>query len=168
VLAKPLTLCDGKNMTKLTFTTMNDLQQEAEVLSMMQALYAEDEAASPVDQSRFAANIEFLAAHPSRGSIVLFREPDALVGYALLVPYWSNEFCGTLLYVDEMCVVPRARRRGIGTSFFSFIEKERPFEAVALALEVSPGNEDARWLYQSLGFRPRRNTILASRLEEIG
>ena len=70
--------------------------------------------------------------------IVLFRERDALVGYALLAPYWSNEFGGTLLFVDEMFVVPEARRRGIGERFFSFIEKRWPFEAVALALSQSP------------------------------
>ena len=69
-----------KNMTGLTFMVLSGLQEEPEVLSMMQALYAEDEADTPVDPSRFAGNLKFLAAHPSRGSIVLFRERDALVG----------------------------------------------------------------------------------------
>lgn len=155
-------------MTGLTFTIMNDLQQEAEVLSMMHALYAEDEAVSPVDQSRFAANVEFLVFHPSSGSIVLFRERETLVGYALLIPYWSNEFGGTLLYVDELFVVPEARRRGIGTAFLILIEKHRPFEAVALALEVSPGNASARRLYQSIGFHPSRNILLTRRLDQSG
>ena len=152
------------NMTGFTYTIMEGLQEEAKVLSMMQALYAEDEADTPADRSRFAANLEFLAAHPSCGSVVLFREWDALVGYALLVPYWSNEFGGTLLFVDEMFVVPEARRRGIGRSFFSFIEKLRPFKAVALAVEVSPRNAGARRLYESLGFRARENTVLTRSL----
>lgn len=65
---------------------------------------------------------------------------------------------------DEMFVVPEARRRGIGRRFFSFIEKRRPFEAVALALEASPRNAGARRLYESLGFRARENTVLTRRL----
>lgn len=142
------------------FTTMTDLRRLEEIVSMMRALYAEDEAASPVDQSRFAANIEFLVSHPSRGCIILFGEGGSLCGYALLVPYWSNEFGGTLLFVDELFVVPEARRRGIGRSFFKYLDEVRPFEAVALALEVSPGNKDAHRLYESLGFRPRGNSTL--------
>ena len=135
---------------------------------MMRALYTEDQAASPVDQSRFAANIEFLVSHPSRGRIVLFREGGSLCGYALVIPYWSNEFGGTLLFVDEMLVVPEARNQGIGRSFFKYLDEGRPFEAVALALEVSPSNNSARRFYESLGFRPRKNSTLTRRLGEGG
>ena len=63
-----------------------------------------------------------------------------------------------------MFVVPEARRTRIGTSFLNFIDKRRPFEAVALALEVSPRNAGARRLYESLGFRARENTVLTRRL----
>ena len=47
--------------------------------------------------------------------------------------------------------LPDARNRGIGRSFFRNLCKARPFEAIALALEVSPGNHRARRLYESLG-----------------
>lgn len=147
-------------MTKVDFRTMNDLRHKAELLAMMRALYSEDATASPADQSRFPLNIEFLVAHPSRGRIVLFSEGELLRGYALLIPYWSNEFGGTLLFVDEIFVTAEARNRGIGRSFFRFLAEQRPFDAVALALEVSPGNAGARRLYKSLGFTPRRNSVL--------
>lgn len=153
-------------MTPISFKTMRDLEYKTELLAMMHALYAEDEAASPVDQSCFPSNIISLIAQPSRGSIVLFREGDALQGYALLIPYWSNEFGGTLLYVDEIYVVAEARNRGIAKSFFKFLDEERPFHAVALALEVSPTNTRARGLYESLGFRDRRNSLLTYRLDQ--
>lgn len=64
--------------------------------------------------------------------------------------------------------LPDARNRGIGRSFFRNLDETRPFEAVALALEVSPGNHRARRLYESLGFRPRRNSTLTRRLGERG
>ena len=134
----------------------------------MRALYAEDKAASPVDQSRFATNIEFLVAHPSRGRIILFSDGGSPCGYALVVPYWSNELGGTVLFIDEMFVVPEARNRGIGRSFFKCLDEVRPFEAVALALEVSAGNKRARRLYESLGFRQRRNSVLTRSLPKKG
>ena len=151
-------------MTTVEFTTMSDLRYKAELLAMMGDLYAEDEAASPVDPSRFPVTIETLTNQPSRGRIVLFRESGLLRGYALLIPYWSNEFGGALLYVDEIFVIAEARNRGIAKSFFSFLKQERPFDAVALALEVSPSNAGARRLYESLGFGHRRNSVLTYRL----
>jgi hypothetical protein len=44
-----------------------------------------------------------------------------LLGYALLIPYWSNEFGGVLLFVDELFVLREVRNRGIGHSFFRFL-----------------------------------------------
>jgi GNAT superfamily N-acetyltransferase len=151
-------------MSTVNFNTMTDLRHREDVLTMMRSLYSEDQAASPVDPSRFPRTIEFLVAEPSRGRIVLFSENGILRGYALLIPYWSNEFGGTILFVDELFVVPEARNRGIGRSFFRFLEEQRPCEAVALALEVSPGNARARRLYESLGFEVRANSLLTRRL----
>jgi GNAT superfamily N-acetyltransferase len=130
---------------------------------MMQVLYAEDKSEFPVDQSRFAINVGTLVGMPSAGRIVLFRQGEHLCGYALLIPYWSNEFGGNVLFVDEMFVIPEARNRGIGRSFFKFLDQARPFEAVALALEVSPGNSGALGLYESIGFRRQRNFSLIHR-----
>ncbi len=155
-------------MTTVDFSTMNNLRHKAELVAMMRALYSEDEAASPVDQSRFPLNIKFLIAQPSRGRIVLFSEGGSLRGYALLIPYWSNEFGGTLLFVDEMFVIAEARNRGIGRSFSRFLDEERPFDAVALSVEVSPSNAGARRLYESLGFSHRTNSVLRYRLTDGG
>jgi len=149
-------------MTKIEFHEMNELRHEAEVLAMMRALYEED-ASSSVDPSGFPMTIEFLIAYPLRGRIILFSQGESICGYALLIPYWSNEFAGTVLCVDELFVAAEARNRGIGRNFFKFLEEAKPFNAVALALEVSPGNVGASRLYESLGFSQRRNSILMYR-----
>jgi ribosomal protein S18 acetylase RimI-like enzyme len=69
--------------------------------------------------------------------------------------------------VDELFVVTEARNRGIGRSFFRFLEKTRPFEAVALALEVSLANMGARRLYESIGFTQRKNPTLMYRFGTV-
>lgn len=145
-------------MDEISFHAMTDLEHEEEVAAMMRRLYDEDEAAHTVDVSRFPSSIRHLIAHPAAGQIILFCEGSQLRGYALLVPYWSNEFGGTLLFVDELFVVAEARNRGIGHSFFRYLEQQRPFGPVRLALEVSPGNSRGRRFYESLGFVPRRHS----------
>jgi ribosomal protein S18 acetylase RimI-like enzyme len=146
-------------MTSVDFFAMTDLEHQAKLVGMMSALYAEDEATSPVDHAHFPFSVQFLVANPSRGRVVLFSEGGTICGYALLIPYWSNEFGGILLFVDEIFVAPEARSRGIGSSFFRHLDRTRPFDAVALALEISPDNVRARGLYESLGFSYRRNSV---------
>ena len=154
-------------MTKVEFTQMADLRHKTEVLAMMEALYTEDRSLPPTDISKFPRTIDTLVAQPSRGRIVLFNEDGMPHGYALLIPYWSNEFGGTIVHVDEMFVVPASRNRGIGRNFFRFLDETRPFDAVALALEVSPANAGARRLYESLGFTLRENAALTYRFAEV-
>src|SRR5260370_10241078 len=119
---------------------MTDERSAPDVVAMMRAVYAEDGAASTADHRRFHLTIKRLLAEPSRGRIILISEGAAILGYALLIPFWSNEFGGTLLFVDELFVKPDARNRGIGHSLFDFLPSDRPFDPDALALEVGPAN----------------------------
>ncbi len=151
-------------MLDLNFVPLTRDRPAGPVLAMMQALFDEDPPSSPVDASRFPATIELLLAEPSRGTILLIEEGPVTRGYAILIPYWSNEFGGTILYVDELFVVPEARNRGIAHQLFEFLSMTKPFDAVALALEVSPANERAQRLYESIGFSTRRNSTLVRRL----
>ena len=144
-------------MSHVQFATMTDLGYEADVLCMMEALYGEDEPASEVDRGKFPLTLHTLITEPARGRIVLFLEASTVRGYALLIPFWSNEFGGTVLLIDELFVKPEARNRGIGRGFIQFVGDARPFDAVAMMLEVSPTNTGARRLYESVGFSRRRN-----------
>jgi len=145
---------------EIEFTVMTHAHRAEEVLAMMQALYSEDEPASAPDPKRFPRTIELLLAEPAKGRIVLFIENAVVRGYALLIPYWSNEFGGTLLFVDEIFVVQKSRCQGIGRRFFQFMAANKPFDAVALALEVSPRNTRARKFYTSMGFEHRKNSMM--------
>ena len=150
---------------QIEFVTMIDGAASADVLRMMQGLYAEDDPGTGVDVSRFPLTIVRLLTDPTLGRIVLFKKGDAVCGYAILIPYWSNEFGGNLVFVDELFVDQAFRGQGIARSFLAFLAEQRPFRAVALALEVSPRNERARSLYESLGFHQRHHQMLTRRLE---
>nr|WP_303652721.1 GNAT family N-acetyltransferase [Paludisphaera mucosa] len=133
----------------------------------MWGLHDEDGSAG-VDAGRFPATIRHVLDHPERGRVVLFLDGEALVGYALLIPYWSNEFGGPLVFVDELYVAPAARGVGLGRRFLERLAVERPFDAVAALLEVGRSNARARRLYESLGFRERSYATMALRFEPPG
>jgi len=146
------------------FKTMTDRQHADQVLRMMRELYATDAPDLHVDPGKFPRTIDRLLAEPSRGCILLFMRDGVLAGYALLIPYWSNEFGGIVLLVDELLVESAFRGQGIARAFFAFIDVDRPFDAVALALEVSPKNNAARSLYESMGFEERYLRMMTRRL----
>jgi GNAT superfamily N-acetyltransferase len=151
-------------MLDLKFVPQTRDRPTGDLLAMMQGLFDEDPASFPVDASRFPATIETLLAEPARGSIILFEEAGRTRGYAILIPYWSNEYGGTIVYVDELFVVREARNRGVAHQFFQFVAASRPFDAIALALEVSPANARAQRLYESVGFTRRRNATFLRRI----
>ena len=136
----------------ISFSVLTNLEEKEKVAAMMRLLHEEDWSAFNLDVSRFPSSIEYIVSNPFAGQIVLFREAGEVKGYALLVPFWSNEFGGTILFVDELFVEPGSRNRGIGRSFFRYLEREQPFRPVAFGLGVSPKNNRARRLYESVGF----------------
>jgi len=148
----------------LSFVTMTDREHSDQVLRMMRELYVSDAPDLQVDPAKFPATIERLLGEPSRGRIVLGMLDGTVVGYALLIPYWSNEFGGIVVLLDELLVEERHRGQGIARAFLSFLDEHRPFEAVAIALEVSQKNARARALYEGMGFTPRPLQMMTRRL----
>ncbi len=148
----------------IEYLTMTDNTHAPAVVKMMNALYAEDTVEAAPAPPDPAGTVRAFLARPERGRIIVFAEGGTVHGYALLVPFWSNEYGGVVVFVDELYVTPDARGRGVGRGLFAFIARERPFAAVAVFLEVSPENVPARGLYESIGFRQRRNATLSHRL----
>jgi ribosomal protein S18 acetylase RimI-like enzyme len=140
---------------------MVDQTHHPALLEMMRSLYREDPASAAVPDSHFQATLATLLIQPQSGRVVLFLdEAKTLHGYAILIPYWSNEFGGVIVFVDELYVRMESRNRGIARGLFTFVADARPFDAKIIALEVSPDNVKARRLYESLGFETRRYTMM--------
>lgn len=134
------------------------------VVAMMASLYEED-ASGYVSPANFRNTVESLQRMPERGRIVVFDAPSGpCIGYAILIPYWSNEFGGSVVEVDELFVRPEFRGRGIGRAFFAWIERERPFGAIAIELEATPDNRTAHEFYRAMGFAKRANVLQVKRL----
>jgi ribosomal protein S18 acetylase RimI-like enzyme len=149
-------------MSSVEFMTMTDRRFQADVLRMMRELYEHDDLRA--DPASFPKTIDYVLANPSRGRIVLAVENDTVNAYALLVPYWSNEWGGMVVVLDELFVDREFRGRGIAKTFLRFLERDRPFDAVVVVLEVSSQNTRARALYESMGFTDRHLRMMIRRL----
>ena len=158
----------GVAMIPVRYEPMLELSREGEILELMAALYREDPSSVSPDPAKFPETLRRFLDCPTAGRTMLFLRESELVGYALLVPYWSNEYGGNLVFIDELYVVPAARNGGIARSFFRFLERTRPFAGVSAALETTPGNLAARRLYQRVGFNVRSNATWICRWSATG
>jgi GNAT superfamily N-acetyltransferase len=156
-------------MDELTIVRLTDARHSLELCEMMAELYREDPPATgQTTREQFVRTIDRLLDQPESGSILLLQFDDTICGYAILVPYWSNEYGGTLLFLDELFVKSGYRNRGIGTAFLNSLKRDCPPDTVRICLEVSDRNAKARRLYQSLGFiaRPYTTMTLAPDVSE--
>jgi GNAT superfamily N-acetyltransferase len=123
---------------------------------MCLALNSEDPGPRPVPREQTYRTLQKLREESSRGRALVLELNEAVVGYALLISFWSNELGGEVCTIDELYVDPTKRRQGHGTKLFEELHTNCelwPSELVALALEVRPGNARAHALYERLGFK---------------
>ena len=139
-------------------------EDERELIPLVLDLYAGDISGKPMTEQKIRNTIATLTARPGLGSILMIENGDETVGYAILINFWSNEYGGIMLNIDELYVAPVHRAKGFATAFVRHLAESRFNNAVALQLEVSPKNRSARRLYDSLGFTPHPNNVLTLEL----
>ncbi len=127
------------------------------IAGFMKKLYEEDPGGQPISDEKIQATFGELAAHPEKGAILVFEKERALVGYAILIYFWSNEHGGNILNIDEIYVEDKFRGQGVATDFMHYLMQEKLHNAVVLQLEITPGNTRARELYARLGFQIHDN-----------
>ncbi|ABG58429.1 GNAT family N-acetyltransferase [Cytophaga hutchinsonii] len=125
--------------------------------TMIFHFYEEYDPTHVITKESINDTIIHLTNHPESGSIqFVYDAENALVGYVILIKYWSNEYQGYLLFIDELYIVPDKRSLGYGRTCITLIEKTF-HDIQALALEVSPKNTRAQAFYLQLGFLPNKN-----------
>lgn len=134
------------------------------ILPMMQAYYAEDGYAFDPERSRAA--LLGLLADARLGEAWLAVEDERALGYVVVCLGWSLEHRGRDAFIDELFVVPEARRRGLGRRLMALaIERCRALGVRALHLEVERANTKAQALYRDLGFADTERRLMSKRLD---
>jgi ribosomal protein S18 acetylase RimI-like enzyme len=129
-----------------------------DLLEMIISLYREDPEGQPIDEEKIRRTIAESRNYPEKLSIYMFSTGKVNIGYAILVYFWSNEYGGNIITIDELYVKEPYRSQGIGTEFLAFAERLE--NKAALQLETTPSNSRVLGYYKRLGFVPSENTHL--------
>lgn len=135
------------------------------VARMIVDLYTEDPTLKTITEASIEKTFDAFEKHPDRGVIMVLEVEKKIIGYAILANFWSNEFGGNIVIIDELFVQKEYRGQGIATHFLTYLRDTKFCDSVALQLEVTPDNKRARKLYESLGFVAHKNTMLDLELD---
>lgn len=132
---------------------------------MILGLYSKDgNQASHMSVEKVALSVEKLGAAKSSGQIFIFEKNGDTIGYSIVNRFWSNEFSGYILYIDELYVRAEFRGLGAGAQFFDFLQKTKTDDCAAFMLETVHSNENAIRFYQKNGFNTHHNHLMFKRL----
>jgi ribosomal protein S18 acetylase RimI-like enzyme len=104
---------------------------------------------------------EFLAERLARGESVVFlaRQAGSVVGFVQLYPTYSSTTVRRLWVLNDLYVMPEARRRGVGARLLERAkELARDSGAAGVVLETAVDNP-AQKLYEALGWNRDREFL---------
>src|SRR5262245_61426128 len=106
------------------------------IVEMALMLSVEDPGSVIIDAARIRRTLETFRREPHRGRAVVAELDGGPVGYALLVPFWSNELGGCVCEVDELYVQRVFRSRGVGRGLFAAIEDGSVWDGELIAIAL--------------------------------
>lgn len=124
-------------------------------IAASKAFYASAAVAHDVPASYHLTTFEELMNSEVYQSGYILAVDGVSAGYALVSKTFSREAGGTVWWLEELYILPEYRGKGLGHSYFDFIEKAAAENGVRrLRLEVEPDNTRAAKLYSDLGYKP--------------
>lgn len=153
---------DGR-MEDITYREMRKGDTKI-VAEYIKGLFQEDPTPQGMTREKIQRTIKTLLKHKDKGTIFVMKIGKEVIGYAILINFWSNEYGGNMVYIDELFVRKEWRGKGVATKFIQYLAKKKINNAVSLFLEVTPQNKTAEELYKRLGFEIHKNKRLTKEL----
>ncbi len=123
------------------------------VVELIKSLYREDPEGKPVFDEKINRTFNQLTNYPNKGTIMIIEADSEIIGYSILINFWSNEYGGNILDIDELYIKSNYRGKGIGSKFIQYLIDNKFNNSVAVRLETMPSNNKARQLCEGIGFK---------------
>ncbi len=136
-----------------------DLDQ---LVALLGILFSQEAELSP-DPRKQRRALEAILDEPARATIYVARQAARVIAMAALHYGISTAEGGKAAWLEDMCVLPEARGRGVGPALLRYVLDDAKRQAVLRVTLLTDGdNHRAQGLYRKLGFRP--SSMLAMRL----
>lgn len=120
------------------------------VIEMMRVFYASEAVLTNGSQEIFEQDVAYCVGDSPYLEGYIFEENDNTIGYAMVAKSFSTEYGKPCIWIEDLYMKQDYRGKGIGVSFFAFIEKKYP--NTIMRLEVEEENSHAIHLYKKCGY----------------
>lgn len=84
-------------------------------------MYREDPEGKPVFDEKINRTFNKLTKHPDKGTIMITETDSKIIGYSILINFWSNEHGGNILDIDELYIKSNYRGKEIGSKLIQYL-----------------------------------------------
>lgn len=120
-------------------------------------LYASDPSTSEL-RPDIALTFAELGSKPDKGVLLVASTGDGtVIAYCIAIFFWSNEYAGNIIDLDEMNVLPQYRHQKVGSSMLEYLRQTYSEHLSGFCLQVSRDNTPALRFCKSHGFAVSRN-----------
>lgn len=120
------------------------------VIEMMRVFYSSPAVLSNGSEEIFQADVDTCVGASPYLEGYIFENEGEILGYSMVAKSFSTEFGKPCIWIEDLYIKEKYRGLGIGSEFFSFIEKEFPNSI--FRLEVEENNQRAVSVYKKNGF----------------
>lgn len=120
------------------------------VLDMMRVFYESPAVLSNGSEEIFNNDIDNCVNASPYLEGYIFQDGEEIQGYAMLAKSFSTEFGKPCIWIEDLYFKPEYRGLGLGSKFFTYIDKKYP--GVVMRLEVEEENERAVHVYKKCGY----------------
>lgn len=133
---------------------------DAEELTIMSMeLYTEISSRKDFTDNKIVATLRFYEQHTNMGEVLMIECDGGLAGYSIIFRFWSHEYGGLMLGVDELYIKKKYRRLGTAKQFIDLLiatERSHP-QFAGIELEAHFSNTLAQKLFASVGIPQNEN-----------
>ena len=128
--------------------------------TLARAFYRTDAVMAEIPEEHFDRCFDEMLRSDVYAAAWLFRDGDTVCGYGQIARTYSQEAGGSVVWIEELYVLPEYRSMGFGSAFFDLLARTYP-DTARFRLEVEEENTGAVRLYERRGFRfiPYRQMI---------
>lgn len=145
---------------KMNYQILNTTTADIPQLSqMMRDFYAID--FYPFDEKVTTENFASFINDEKYGVCFKMVFEGEIAGYIILVKYFSFEFGGEILFLDELYIKPEFQGKSLGKKALEFVKDysvTNHFKVVLL--EIENHNDRAKKLYEHYGFQNHKRSLM--------
>ena len=126
------------------------IDDKEEVINMMEVFYNSDAVLTNGSKEIFENDFSNCVNDSPFLQGFIFEVDKKIIGYAMIAKTFSTEYGLPCVFVEDLYLKEQYRKKGIGSSFFKYIEEKYP--NTIFKLEVEKDNFKAQNMYKKNGY----------------